>query len=137
MAKSDIKSEASSETKAEAKKPAAPKPEVNIGMVGHVDHGKTTLVKSLSGVWTDQHSEEVKRGISIRLGYADATFRKCPSCPEPDAYTVDEKCSHCGKETAGFTHRFFRRLARPRDTHGHHALRSGYHGWSRAGHLSQ
>jgi len=99
LAKSDIKSEASSETKAEAKKPAAPKPEVNIGMVGHVDHGKTTLVKSLSGVWTDQHSEEVKRGISIRLGYADATFRKCPSCPEPDAYTVDEKCSHCGKET--------------------------------------
>ncbi len=99
MAKSDIKSETSSETKAEAKKPAAPKPEVNIGMVGHVDHGKTTLVKSLSGVWTDQHSEEVKRGISIRLGYADATFRKCPSCPEPDAYTVDEKCSHCGKET--------------------------------------
>lgn len=99
MAKSDIKSEASSDPKAEAKKPAAPKPEVNIGMVGHVDHGKTTLVKSLSGVWTDQHSEEVKRGISIRLGYADATFRKCPSCPEPDAYTVDEKCSHCGKET--------------------------------------
>ncbi|MDD1726392.1 MAG: translation initiation factor IF-2 subunit gamma [Methanothrix sp.] len=68
-------------------------------MVGHVDHGKTTLVKSLSGIWTDQHSEEVKRGISIRLGYADATFRKCPSCPEPDAYTVDEKCSHCGAET--------------------------------------
>ena len=99
MAKSDIKSEAQSDPKAGAEKPAAPKPEVNIGMVGHVDHGKTTLVKSLSGVWTDQHSEEVKRGISIRLGYADATFRKCPSCPEPDAYTVDEKCSHCGKET--------------------------------------
>ncbi|HPS92077.1 MAG TPA: translation initiation factor IF-2 subunit gamma [Methanothrix sp.] len=99
MAKSDIKSEASSETKAQAEKPAMPKPEVNIGMVGHVDHGKTTLVKSLSGVWTDQHSEEVKRGISIRLGYADATFRKCPRCPEPDAYTVDEKCSHCGSET--------------------------------------
>jgi translation initiation factor 2 subunit 3 len=99
LAKSDIKSEAQSDPKAGAEKPAAPKPEVNIGMVGHVDHGKTTLVKSLSGVWTDQHSEEVKRGISIRLGYADATFRKCPSCPEPDAYTVDEKCSHCGKET--------------------------------------
>jgi translation initiation factor 2 subunit 3 len=99
LAKSDIKSEAVADSNAEAKKPAAPKPEVNIGMVGHVDHGKTTLVKSLSGVWTDQHSEEVKRGISIRLGYADATFRKCPSCPEPDAYTVDEKCSHCGSET--------------------------------------
>ncbi|OYV13175.1 MAG: translation initiation factor 2 subunit 3 [Methanosaeta sp. NSM2] len=99
MAKSDIKSESGSDSQAGAEKAAAPKPEVNIGMVGHVDHGKTTLVKSLSGIWTDQHSEEVKRGISIRLGYADATFRKCPVCPEPDAYTVDEKCSHCGAET--------------------------------------
>jgi translation initiation factor 2 subunit 3 len=99
LAKSDIKSEAGSDSNSGAQKPAAPKPEVNIGMVGHVDHGKTTLVKSLSGVWTDQHSEEVKRGISIRLGYADATFRKCPSCSEPDAYTVDEKCSHCGADT--------------------------------------
>jgi len=99
LAKSDIKSESGSDSNAGAEKAAVPKPEVNIGMVGHVDHGKTTLVKSLSGIWTDQHSEEVKRGISIRLGYADATFRKCPICPEPDAYTVDEKCSHCGAET--------------------------------------
>ena len=76
-----------------------PKPEVNIGMVGHVDHGKTTLVRSLSGIWTDQHSEEIKRGISIRLGYADATFRKCPSCAEPDCYTVETECLHCGAET--------------------------------------
>ena len=42
--------------------------DVNIGLVGHVDHGKTTLTKALSGVWTDTHSEETKRGISIRLG---------------------------------------------------------------------
>jgi translation initiation factor 2 subunit 3 len=68
-------------------------------MVGHVDHGKTTLVRALSGVWTDQHSEEIKRGISIRLGYADATFRKCPKCPEPDAYTVEETCPHCGEKS--------------------------------------
>jgi translation initiation factor 2 subunit 3 len=100
LAKSDIKSEVKSDPKTEAEKPAPKKPEINIGMVGHVDHGKTTLVKSLSGVWTDQHSEEVKRGISIRLGYADATFRKCPKCPDPDAYTVEEECPHCGTETA-------------------------------------
>ena len=67
-------------------------PEVNIGLVGHVDHGKTTLVQALSGEWTDQHSEEMKRGISIRLGYADATFRRCPDVEEPDCYTVEEDC---------------------------------------------
>ena len=67
-------------------------PEVNIGLVGHVDHGKTTLVQALSGEWTDQHSEEMKRGISIRLGYADATFRECPDRDEPERYTVEETC---------------------------------------------
>jgi len=67
-------------------------PEVNIGLVGHVDHGKTTLVQALSGEWTDQHSEEMKRGISIRLGYADATFRRCPEAEAPDAYTAAEHC---------------------------------------------
>jgi len=66
---------------------------VNIGLVGHVDHGKTTLVQALSGEWTDQHSEEMKRGISIRLGYADATFRECPDLEEPERYTVDEECA--------------------------------------------
>ncbi len=67
-------------------------PEVNIGLVGHVDHGKTTLVQALSGSWTDQHSEEMKRGISIRLGYADATFRRCPGVDAPECYTVEEEC---------------------------------------------
>ena len=67
-------------------------PEVNIGLVGHVDHGKTTLVQALSGEWTDQHSEELKRGISIRLGYADSTFRQCPELDAPDCYTVEPEC---------------------------------------------
>jgi len=74
-------------------------PEVNIGLVGHVDHGKTTLVQALSGEWTDQHSEEMKRGISIRLGYADATFRQCPEGDVPDAYTVEETCGEHDAET--------------------------------------
>ncbi|MDO8869729.1 MAG: translation initiation factor IF-2 subunit gamma [Methanobacteriaceae archaeon] len=73
--------------------------EINIGLVGHVDHGKTTLTKALSGIWTDTHSEETKRGISIRLGYADITFRKCAECAEPQCYTTALVCEDCGKET--------------------------------------
>jgi translation initiation factor 2 subunit 3 len=71
-------------------------PEINIGIVGHVDHGKTTLTKALSGTWTDRHSEEIKRGISIRLGYADTAFYKCPGCPEPQCYTTEKTCKECG-----------------------------------------
>lgn len=74
-------------------------PEINIGMVGHVDHGKTTLTQALTGKWTDEHSEELKRGISIKLGYADATFYKCPNCPEPLCYSTKPECPHCGSPT--------------------------------------
>jgi len=71
-------------------------PEVNIGMIGHVDHGKTTLTQRLTGKWADEHSEELKRGISIKLGYADAAIYKCPSCKEPHCYSVKKKCEKCG-----------------------------------------
>ena len=73
-------------------------PEVNIGTAGHVDHGKTTLTHALTGAWSDRHSEEKKRGISIKLGYADATFYKCPNCPPPECYTVKPTCEKCGGE---------------------------------------
>jgi translation initiation factor 2 subunit 3 len=75
--------------------------EISIGTLGHVDHGKTTLVEYLTGEWTDRHSDEVRRGISIRLGYAATTLFKCTKCPEPEAYTTshiakDGKCPTCG-----------------------------------------
>ncbi|WP_213778079.1 selenocysteine-specific translation elongation factor [Caballeronia sp. dw_276] len=41
-----------------------------VGTAGHIDHGKTTLVRALSGVDTDRLKEEKARGISIELGYA-------------------------------------------------------------------
>ena len=47
-----------------------------IGTAGHIDHGKTTLIKALTGRDTDRLAEEKKRGISIELGF---TYFDLPS----------------------------------------------------------
>ncbi|NHK29873.1 MAG: translation initiation factor IF-2 subunit gamma [Asgard group archaeon] len=73
--------------------------EINIGTIGHVDHGKSTLVKALTGIFPDTHSEELKRGISIRLGYADCDISYCPKCPEDKKWSTQETCPICGENT--------------------------------------
>ena len=74
-------------------------PCVNIGTAGHVDHGKTSLIQALTGVWTSVHSQELKRGITIRVGYSDAAFYKCKKCESPLGYSTTPKCPNCGKES--------------------------------------
>ena len=96
---------------------ALPKqPEVNIGTIGHVDHGKTTLVQALTGVWASRHSEELKRGITIKLGYADMPVYKCPKCEPPKNYSTQPVCPNCGAKAT------FVRAVSFVDAPGHEAL---------------
>ncbi len=78
--------------------PMPRQPEVNIGTIGHVDHGKTTLVQALTGTWASRHSEELKRGITIKLGYADMPIYKCPKCAPPKNYTIHPVCENCNSK---------------------------------------
>src|SRR5215472_2353153 len=80
--------------------PFLPKqPEVNIGTSGHVDHGKTTLTQAITGIWASAHSEELKRGITIKVGYADAAFYKCTQDHGVASYSTASKCPVCGRKT--------------------------------------
>jgi len=99
------------------KRTSLPKqPEVNIGTMGHVDHGKTTLVQALTGVWASRHSEELKRGITIKLGYADMPIYKCPKCEPPKSYTTQPVCPNCSSKAT------FVRAVSFVDAPGHEAL---------------
>jgi translation initiation factor 2 subunit 3 len=59
-----------------------------IGTIGHVAHGKSTVVKAISGVQTVRFKNELERNITIKLGYANAKIYKCKddSCPRPACY---------------------------------------------------
>lgn len=61
---------------------------INIGTIGHVAHGKSTVVKALSGVQTVRFKNELERNITIKLGYANAKIYKCDNdkCPRPRCY---------------------------------------------------
>ncbi len=72
---------------------------MNIGTLGHIDHGKTSLTRAITRVWTDRHSESLKRNMTIKLGYADAMIRKCQKCQGAQAYTTEEKCKVDGSQT--------------------------------------
>ncbi|MEM4245886.1 MAG: translation initiation factor IF-2 subunit gamma [Candidatus Bathyarchaeia archaeon] len=100
----------------EASGEAVAQPEINIGTLGHVDNGKSTLVQALTGVWTSKHSEEIRRGITIRIGYADAVFYRCKSHDSPLCYTSERTCPVCGGEAEPL------RMVSFVDCPGHHSL---------------
>lgn len=85
------------------------------GLGGLVAHN-TTLVQALTGKWTSAHSEELRRGITIKVGYADAPIYECKSCPKPEAFNTTGECSYCGGESV------LRRVVSFVDCPGHESL---------------
>lgn len=80
---------------------------INIGTIGHVAHGKSTVVRAISGVQTVRFKNELERNITIKLGYANAKIYKCsnPECPRPTRYKsygsgkeINPKCERPGCE---------------------------------------
>ena len=102
---------------------------INIGTIGHVAHGKSTVVKAISGVQTVRFKNELERNITIKLGYANAKVYKCDNskCPRPTCYrsyksdkAVDPPCE---REGCGGTYRLLRHVSFV-DCPGHDILMS-------------
>mmetsp|Transcript_22956 Transcript_22956/g.45882 ORF Transcript_22956/g.45882 Transcript_22956/m.45882 type:complete len:487 (-) Transcript_22956:302-1762(-) len=70
---------------------------INIGTIGHVAHGKSTVVKAISGVQTVRFKNELERNITIKLGYANAKIYKAAPLP---ALPDDEEKSDADDDAA-------------------------------------
>lgn len=90
---------------------------INIGTIGHVAHGKSTVVKAISGVQTVRFKNELERNITIKLGYANAKIYKCDNeaCPRPTCYksfkSEKEVDPPCDREGCGGTYRLLRHVS--------------------------
>ena len=90
---------------------------INIGTIGHVAHGKSTVVKAISGVQTVRFKNELIRNITIKLGYANAKIYQCdnPECPRPTcfrSYKSDKEVDPpCEREDCSGTYRLLRHVS--------------------------
>jgi len=79
-------------------------PTINIGMIGSVSNGKSSITEKLTGVKTQRHSNETKENRTIKLGYANVKIYRCESCPAPECYqphgsgVMEAKCKLCSAE---------------------------------------
>lgn len=85
-------------------------PLINIGLIGHVANGKSSIVRQISGEATQRHSSEKEKNITIKLGYANAKIYKCPKCPNPECYqsttssVFEHQCRLCAESCNLITH---------------------------------
>jgi translation initiation factor 2 subunit 3 len=90
---------------------------INIGTIGHVAHGKSTVVKAISGVQTVRFKNELIRNITIKLGYANAKIYQCDNaaCPRPGCYrsygSEKEVDPPCERDGCGGTYRLLRHVS--------------------------
>ncbi|KAK8027122.1 translation initiation factor eIF-2 gamma chain [Apiospora marii] len=102
---------------------------INIGTIGHVAHGKSTVVKAISGVQTVRFKNELIRNITIKLGYANAKIYKCDNqeCPRPTCFrsykSEKEVDPPCEREGCSGTYRLLRHVSFV-DCPGHDILMS-------------
>ena len=86
---------------------------INIGTIGHVAHGKSTVVKALSGVHTVRFKNELERNITIKLGYANAKIYRCfdKKCQRPVCYTSMGSNKEDSFVMNGFTYELVRHVS--------------------------
>ena len=87
---------------------------INIGTIGHVAHGKSTVVRALSGVMTVRFKNELERNITIKLGYANAKIYKSddPKCTRPVCYaSAGSGKEDTYKSKEGFTYNLVRHVS--------------------------
>lgn len=75
-------------------------PLVIIGTQGRVANGKSSLIRALTGINPMKFTKEAEKNMTIKLGYTNAKFYKCATCPEPWCYQVNQpECVQCGMKT--------------------------------------
>ena len=90
---------------------------INIGTIGHVAHGKSTVVKAISEVQTVRFKNELERNITIKLGYANAKIYKCDNaeCPRPTCFksfkSEKEVDPPCERDGCGGRYRLLRHVS--------------------------
>lgn len=78
-------------------------PSINVGVIGHVSHGKSTVVKSMTGTVTAKFHKEHEKNMTIKLGYANAKIWFCIFCKDffstgSHIMTLEAKCPTCDEE---------------------------------------
>jgi translation initiation factor 2 subunit 3 len=74
-------------------------PFITISTQGRVANGKTSLITKLSGINPMKFKKEALKDMTLKLGYTNCKFYKCPNCPAPYCYQNSDICVQCNTDT--------------------------------------